>query len=210
LTSSAWADILLSLLRVMVGHHEGGNMLKSCLATLLFVLFFCATAKADSVVFDLTSVEVLQTNPNGTIGFINLGDNPGVLLAPTSIDPVSGSRFLNVTFNLTPFNEPWFGFVRYDWTLNGVASTTFNLNCQNGCSPFLSTGAGSFLEFSTPFFTPVPGSLTISVINNEGVTLGSGDYTFRIAEPVPEPATVMLLTTALGGLLAVRKRIRLR
>ena len=185
-------------------------MLKSCLTTLLFVLLFSATVKADSVVFDFTSVNALVTNPNGTIGGINLADNPGVLLAPTSIDPVSGSRFLNVAFLLTPINEPWFGVVRYDWILNGVASTTFNLNCQNGCSPFLTTGAGSFLEYSTPFFTPVPVSLTITVINNIGEILGAGDYTFRTAEPVPEPATLMLLSTALGGLLAVRKRIRLR
>jgi len=185
-------------------------MLKSCLTTLLFVLFFCATAKADTVAFDFTSVVALQTNPNGTIGGINLADNPGVLLAPTSIDPITGIRSLNVAANLTPINVPWFGVVRYDWVLNGVASTTFNLNCQNGCAPFVTIGAGSFLEFSTPFYTPVPGSLVISLINNEGVTLNSGDYTFRIAEPVPEPTTVMLLSTALGGLLAVRKRIQLR
>ena len=186
-------------------------MSKSCLTTLLFVLFFSATAKADTVVFDFTSVVALVTNPNGTIGAINLADNPGVLLAPTSIDPVTGIRSLNVAANLTPINEPWFGVVRYDWVLNGVASTTFNLNCQNGCSPFVTIGAGSFLEFSTPFYTPVPGSLVITLINNNGETIaGPGDYTFRIAEPVPEPTTVMLLGTALGGLLAVRKRIRLR
>ena len=185
-------------------------MLKSCLTILLFVLFSSATVKADSVSFDFTSVSALQSGPNGLVLFINLADNPGVLLAPTSIDPVSGSRFLNVSFTLAPFNEPWFGVVRYDWVLNGVASTTFNLNCQNGCSPFLIAGAGSFLEYSTPFHTPVSGSLVISVINNNGVTLGAGDYTFRIAEPVPEPATMILLSTALGGLLAVRKRIRLR
>lgn len=185
-------------------------MLKSCLTILLFVLFFSATVKADSVTFDLTSVTALQTGANGNILFINLADNPGVLLAPTSIDPVSGSRFLNVAFNLTPINEPWFGVVRYDWILNGVASTTFNLNCQNGCSPLFISGAGSFLEYSTPFFTPVPVSLVITVINNNGEILGSGDYTFRIAEPVPEPATLMLLSTALGGILAVRKRIRHR
>jgi hypothetical protein len=53
-------------------------------------------------------------------------------------------------------------------------------------------------------------SLTITVINNSGVVLGTGDYTFQVAEPVPEPATVMLLSTVVGGLLAVRKRIRLR
>jgi hypothetical protein len=185
-------------------------MLKFCLTISLSVLFFSATAKADTVFLDFTSVEALQTNPNGTIGAINLADNPGVLLAPTSIDPVTGIRSLNVSANLIPINVPWFGVVRYDWVLNGVASTTFNLNCQNGCAPFSIIGAGSFLQFSTPFFTPVPGSLVISLINNEGVTLNSGDYTFRIAEPVPEPTTVMLLSTALGGLLAVRKRIRLR
>jgi hypothetical protein len=185
-------------------------MLKSCLTILLFVLFFSATAKADSVTFDLTSVVALQSGPNNTITFINLADNPGVLLAPTSIDPVTGSRFVNVGFDISPFNQPWFGVVRYDWNLNGVASTTFNLNCQNGCSPQFITGAGSYLEYTTPFYTPVPVSLTITVINNNGVVLGTGDYTFRVAEPVPEPATVMLLSTALGGLLAVRKRIRLR
>ena len=185
-------------------------MLKTCLTTLLFVLFFCVPAKADSVSFDFTSVEALQTNPNGTIGAINLADNPGVLLAPTSIDPVSGSRFVNVGFDITPINVPWFGVVRYDWNLNGVASTTFNLNCQNGCSPIFITGAGSFLEYTTPFYTPVPVSLTITVINNNGEVLGTGDYTFQVAEPVPEPATMMLLSTALGGLVAFRKRIRLR
>ena len=185
-------------------------MFKSCLTILLFVLLFCAPAKADSVSFDFTSVEALQTNPNGTIGAINLADNPGVLLAPTSIDPVTGIRSLNISANLTPINVPWFGVVRYDWVLNGVASTTFNLNCQNGCAPFATIGAGSFLEFSTPFFTPVSGSLVITLINNNGEITGPGDYTFRIAEPVPEPTTVMLLGTALGGLLSVRKRIRLR
>jgi len=183
-------------------------MFKSSLTILFLVLSFSATVKADSVSFDLTSVEALQTNPDGTIGHINLGDNPGVLLAPTSIDPVTGIRSLNVSFLIAPFNEPWFGIVRYDWTLNGVASTTFNLNCQNGCSPLVITGAGSFLDYTTPFFSPVPGTLTITVINNSGTVLGSGDYTFRIAEPVPEPATVLLLSTALGGLLAVRHRFR--
>ena len=185
-------------------------MFKSCLTILLFVLLFCAPAKADSVSFDFTSVEALQTNPNCTIGAINLADNPGVLLAPTSIDPVSGSRFVNVGFDITPINVPWFGVVRYDWILNGVASTTFNLNCQNGCSPQFIAGAGSFLEYSTPFYIPVPATLTISVINNAGTTLGSANYTFQVAEPVPEPATVVLLSTGFGGLLAVRKRFRPR
>jgi PEP-CTERM motif-containing protein len=184
-------------------------MLKFCLTISLFVLFFSATAKADTVVFDFTSVEALQTNPNGTIGHINLADNPGVLLRPTTIDPVTGIRTLNISADLTPLNVTWFGVVRYDWVLNGVASTTFNLNCQNGCAPNMTIGAGSFLEFNTPFFTPVPGTLVISLINNEGVTLNSGDYSFQIVEPVPEPASLMLLSTALGGLLAVRKRIRL-
>lgn len=184
--------------------------MKSCLAILLFILFFSTTVKADSVNFDLSTVVALQTVGNNNIVFVNLANNPGVLLTPTSIDPVSGSRFLNVGFDLSPINEPWFGVVRYDWILNGVASTTFNLNCQNGCSPLLITGGGSFLEYSTPFYIPVPGSVTISVINNSGVTLGTANFTFQIAEPVPEPATVMLLSTALGGLFAVRKRIRLR
>jgi hypothetical protein len=185
-------------------------MLKSCLPVLLFVLFFSATAKADSVTFDLTSVQVTQPGPNGTFVFINLADNPGVVLVPNTIDPITGSRFVNVSFEITPINEPWFGIVRYDWNLNGVASTTFNLNCQNGCSPQFIAGAGSFLEYTTPFYTPVPVSLTITVINNNGIVLGTGDYTFQVVEPVPEPASMMLLSTALGGLVAFRKRIRLR
>ena len=185
-------------------------MLRSCLTILLFVLFFNATAKADSVTFDLGSVTAFQYDSNGNVVLVNLASNPGVILAPSTIDPITGSRFISFNFEVSPFNEPWFGVVRYDWTLNGVASTTFNLNCQNGCSPQFIAGAGSFLEYTTPFYTPVPVSLTITVINNNGMVLGTGDYTFQVVEPVPEPASMMLLSTALGGLVAFRKRIRLR
>jgi hypothetical protein len=185
-------------------------MLRSCLTILLFVLFFNATAKANSVTFDLGSVTAFQYDSNGNVVLVNLASNPGVILAPSTIDPITGSRFISFNFEVSPFNEPWFGVVRYDWNLNGVASTTFNLNCQNGCSPQFIAGAGSFLEYSTPFYIPVPATLTISVINNAGTTLGSANYTFQVAEPVPEPATVLLLSTGFGGLLAVRKRFRPR
>lgn len=180
-------------------------MLKSCFVSLIFLLLFSPTVNADSVTFDLGSVTALQYDSAGNLVYVNLASNPGVLLTPTTIDFSTGTRSLNVDFNLSPFNEPWFGIVRYDWVLNGVASTTFNLNCQNGCSPLFITGGGSFLDYTTPFYSPVPASVTISVINNAGTTLGSANYTFQIAEPVPEPATVLLLTTALGGLLVTHK-----
>ena len=168
---------------------------------LLSFLIVVPLAKADPVSFDLGSVVALQNE-----GFTNVNLNtPNLLLAPTSIDTLSGVRSLNVGFDLiVDAGQTWVGVVRYDWVLNGIASTTFNTNCALGCTSQFIHGAGSTLEYTTPFFSPVPVSLTISVINDAGEVLGSRSFAFSLAEPVPEPATLLLLGSGLAILSGVR------
>lgn len=174
---------------------------------LLPFLIIVPAATADPVTFDFGSVVALQ---NAGLTSVNL-NTPNLLLAPTSIDTTSGVRSLNVSFNLVvESGQTWAGVVRYDWVLNGVASTTFNNNCIGGCTSEFIHGAGSFLDYTTPFFTPVPASLTISVINNAGEVLGSHSYSFSIAEPVPEPTTLLLFGSGLAMLSGFRSAIASR
>jgi hypothetical protein len=92
--------------------------------------------------------------------------------------------------------------------LNGVASTTFNTNCSAGCTSEVIHGAGSFLDYTTPFYSPTPVTLTMSVINDAGQILGSRTFEFNISEPVPEPATLLLLGSGLAVLSRFRRRRR--
>lgn len=173
-------------------------MFKSLL--LLSFLLIVPAVKADPITFDFGTVVALQN-----AGFTNVNLNaPNLLLAPTTID-LTGLRTLNVGFDITVDpGQTWTGVVRYDWVLNGVASTTFNTNCSAGCTSEVIHGAGSFLEYTTPFSNPVPVTLTMSVINDAGEVLGSRTFEFSISEPVPEPTTLLLL----GSGLAVLSRFR--
>ena len=173
---------------------------------LLVVLSFLVVVplvKADPVTFDFGSVVALQNGGNSSVNL----NTPNLLLAPTSIDP-SGVRSLNVSFDLVVDpGQTWTGFVRYDWVLNGITSTTFNTNCALGCTSQFIHGAGSFLDYTTPFFVPTPGSVTISVINSANQVLGSHSFSFSIAEPVPEPTALLLFGNGLGLLVFVRSAI---
>jgi hypothetical protein len=178
-------------------------MFKSLL--LLSFLLIVPAVKADPITFDFGSVTALQD-----AGFTSVNLNaPNLLLAPTSIDPTTGVRSLNVDFNITVDpGQTWTGVVRYDWVLNGVASTTFNTNCSAGCTSEVIHGAGSFLDYTTPFFSPTPVTLTMSVINDAGQVLGSRTFEFNISEPVPEPTTLLLLGSGLAVLSRFRRRWR--
>lgn len=175
-------------------------MLK-CLLLLSFLLIVPAV-KADPITFDFGTVVALQNE-----GFTNVNLNaPNLLLTPTTID-LNGLRTLNVGFDITvDSGQTWTGLVRYDWLLNGVASTTFNTKCTTGCTSEVIHGAGSFLEYTTPFFAPTPVTLTISVINDAGQVLGSRTFQFSISEPVPEPTTLLLLGSGVAVLSRFRRR----
>ena len=177
-------------------------MFKSLL--LLSFLLIVPAVKADPITFDFGSVVALQNGGNTSVNL----NTPNLLLAPTSIDP-TGVRSLNIGFNLTVDpGQTWTGVVRYDWVLNGVASTTFNNKCISGCTSDVIHGVGSFLDYTTPFFDPVPVTLTMSVINDQGVVLGTRTFEFSISEPVPEPTTLLLLGSGLAVLSRFRSRRR--
>ena len=170
---------------------------------LLTFLILVPVVNADPITFDFGTVTASQNGGNSTV---NLNAS-NLLLAPTSIDPTTGIRSLNINFEVTVDpGQTWAGVVRYDWLLNGVASTTFNTSCSAGCDSQFIHGLGSFLDYTTPFYQPTPVTLTMSVINDAGVILGSRTFEFSIAEPVPEPATLLLFGSGLAVLARVRGR----
>jgi PEP-CTERM motif len=152
------------------------------LATVM--VFFCLvavpSAKADPIMFG--NVVALQNN--GTTS-VNLLANPGVTLyGPqisfqvdiTGVLPPGGSTVLQITY--TEGGGP-------------AITQTFPIPLFDGIEPpytqlftIISPGAT---------FAGIPATLTISIPEGNSQT-----FTFIVAEPVPEPASIILLS--LGGL----------
>lgn len=163
------------------------------------------TAKADPLVF--SNVVAFQNNDTTQI---DLFSNPGTtLFGPdltfsvdiTGLLQIGAGDTLTITYTelgsqpiVQSFQIPLFGSLQPPFTL------VFSV---------LSPGAN---------FQGVPATLTIDLLNsspdfiipggpNQGQTVNSYTYSFNVAQPVPEPVTLMTLG---GGLAALAVRLRRR
>lgn len=176
--------------------------------TLLFLILvgtvYSSTAKADPLVF--SNLVALQ---NGGSTHVDLFANPGVTLLGPQI-----SFTVDIAGTL-----PSGGFdqllVTYTEAGSAPISLTFDIPFGDFGPPFtllftiVSPGAN---------FQGVPAVLTLDLFNsspdfvipagfNVGQGVNSQSYTFNVAQPVPEPATLTLVSLGVVGLLArTRKR----
>ncbi|MBC7930307.1 MAG: PEP-CTERM sorting domain-containing protein [Rubrivivax sp.] len=174
--------------------------MKSKLVTMLLalaaVVMFSATAKADPVTFTFTTPSLTAT-PNTVVNFFATLTNTG-LDSPTSI-----------AINGASFNLPFAGFSLDDtpFLLNfdgqSIASgaslgplSIFNVAVGN-------VAPGSYTGSFTVFYQSVTGGLQ-SVSQNFQIVVQSG------TDPIPEPATLILLGTGLAGAAAAARRRRRR
>lgn len=173
------------------------------LVALLFCLAFGAgTAKADPITF--SNVVALQ---NGGSSQVDLFSNPGTTIVGPQLNfliHVSGVLSsgqvdaLRITYTdaggalfTQTFDIPLFGTVAPPFDLLfTVSSPTFSFQ---GVAATLTVD----LLFSTEDF----------VIPNSGQLVDSYTYSFNVAEPVPEPTSILLLGASLMGL-ATRWRMR--
>lgn len=156
----------------------------SKLGLAIAIVFFCLaavpSANADPIAF--SNVVAVQNNGLTTI---NLLSNPGVTLYGPQI-----SFLVDITGTITPGSSTVLQ-ISYMEGLGPAITQTFPIPLFEGIEPpytqlftIMSPGAT---------FARTPATLTISI--PEG---GSQTFTFLVAEPVPEPASIILLS--LGGL----------
>jgi PEP-CTERM motif len=164
-----------------------------------------STAKADPLLF--SNVVALQNNG---LTRVDLFSNPGtVLVGPqvsllvdiTGILPAGVTDTLRITYTelgsapvVQTFIIPVFGTVQPPFTL------LFNINSpgatEQGVLAFLTLD----LLRSSPDF----------IIPGNDIPVNSYTYIFRVAQPVPEPATILLLGSGLVGVAQhLRKRRRI-
>lgn len=163
-----------------------------------------ANVNADPLLF--SNVGVLQNNNTNTV---DLFSNPGATVIGQQLTfrvditgtlPAGVSNTLLVTYQATgsaaivqTFEIPLFGSVQPPLTHLFTIPIT-------GASP-LGTAATLTLDIlgSAPDFVLPSGP-------NAGQTVDSYTYNFNVAQPVPEPASIIILGTGLAGLLSRLRR----
>lgn len=180
------------------------NYLLKSLFLVLVGIVCSFTAKADPLFF--SNVVALQ---NGDSTSVNLFSNPGVTLFGPEI-----SFKVDITGTLPPGS---FDQLLITFTEAGGPPISFTFDI-----PFGDIGPPFTILFTITSpgvnFQGVPGVLTLDLVNstndfvipsgfNAGTGVNSYSYTFNVAQPVPEPASLTLASIGLIGLIArARKR----
>lgn len=168
------------------------------LVALVFLL--SSLAGADEIEFDFAQLEVVQFQGFSSTRFL-LDDEPLITLDPS---------FKGIAFELHAIlgNGSSNGRVEYALSFAGNLLQQANLLASYGSLPPNSeVGAGTeFALSSFSFYTPTPATLSILVYDGGNQLLGSHTGALNIVEPVPEPATALLLVPAVLLSSALRRR----
>lgn len=175
-----------------------------CLALVMFGFSAGSEAKADSLTF--SNVVALQNDGNTRV---DLFSNPGVTLLGPSVTflvdingdiPLGGSDTLQIT---------------YQEQGSAPITQTFQIPAFGSIPPPFT----QLFTFTSPgaTFSGVGASLTVDILKtspdfvipdgpNGGQRTNSYTYNFSVAQPTPEPTTIVLFGSALTGLAAVVRR----
>lgn len=179
--------------------------LVTSIAILLFLFAAAETsAKADAITF--TNVAALQNNASTRVDLLS---NPNVTLIGPSI-----TFLVDIEGSVTPGIT---NLLQITYTEAGSAPIvqTFNIPVFEGVPPPYT----QLFTINSPgaTFQGVPATLTISIISSPGFSTNgpaghfvTHTYVFNVAQPVPEPATMILLGTGVTGLLTRTLRRRRR
>ena len=175
------------------------------LAVVMLIGLTASSAKADPLVF--SNVTAFQNNDTVQV---DLFSNPGITLLGTNLTfslDVTGTLgtgaidILRITYHelgsspiVQEFHIPLFGTVNSPFTL--IFSVVSPGSNTLGVPAILTV---DLLNSTPDFFFPAG--------PNQGQAVNSFTYSFNVAEPVPEPATMLALA---GGLAALSFRIRRR
>jgi hypothetical protein len=173
---------------------------------LLIIALGAGTAKADPLTF--SNVAALQNNGSQVV---DLFSNPGITLTGPEVTfqadvtgtlPVGGTDTFLATYQdasgysaTQSIQIPVFGSIHPPFSLV-FTFVSPNVTYEG----LLSTLTIDLLNSSHDFIDPNGQSA--------GTTRNSYTYSFNVAKPVPEPATVFLSIAGLGGLYLKRKHLR--
>jgi hypothetical protein len=179
---------------------------RNFIVTLALVISFIAAAEASAKADTLTFSNVVALQNNG-LTRVDLLSNPGVSIVGPRISflvDISGSLPANTSSILQ---------ITYTEAGSAPIVQTFTIPAFGSVPPPYS----QLFTINSPGATPqgVPATLTISIISTPGFSVSPGPehfvthtYTFNVTQPVPEPATVVLLGSGVMGLWARARRRR--